>query len=261
LLESWLSIAEDHEDKYDAFSLIRISEFQPPSEECCIFLSRKLTEELVSIELLIGYSNTLGWDKTSELLANMVPAQWTNKLGDFGEMLSGILLEEFHNLQLPVRKLRYKISSGQTLPSTDIVAFKINDEEHIEEVHFVEVKARNSKDSYMALEAYSQLQEAYHSNLPPILHFIAQRLIEQNSPLAPKFMRYLGARVDSSELDRFHICLICDQEHWAESILSNLDQIEIDIHPMTVHGVVIGDLKGLVDTLFSSIPTKVDSDE
>ena len=112
-------------------------------------------------------AEALGWDAVEEWLEDAVPTGTTARRGQFGEVLSAAALGEFHEYVVPVQKLRYAITAGQSLPSTDVLAVALDEESQaIEEVCFVEVKLRTGPNTSFGTAGYRQLQVDYGSDSP-----------------------------------------------------------------------------------------------
>src|SRR5712691_11907730 len=105
-------------------------------------------------------------------------------------MLICAILEQFHGYKIPVQKLRFKITKGESLPGTDILALKTNIEGLITEVCFIESKLRTSSDNRAAIEGCNQLQGDYNSKFPDMVDFVTQRLYERQDPLFRPFLLY-----------------------------------------------------------------------
>jgi hypothetical protein len=202
-------------------------------------------------------ANHLGWQKVSNLIIKpQVPMNINIRRGRFGEILTSAILEQFHNYIIPVRKIRFSITGGQSLPATDAVALKTDQRGSIIEVCFVESKLRTRTlevDCSVAAKGCEQLAADYTKILPDILSFIAQRLHERMDPLFDKFASYMRSRSDTTDMDTFRLGLCWDRAEWNESILENLEDAEPKLPRLTVHVIRINNLRQLTDELFGAI--------
>jgi hypothetical protein len=196
----------------------------------------------------------LGWEQVSkQIVATIMPGLPTAKRGEFGEVLFAAILEEFHDYKIPVPKLRFKITAGQSLPATDILALKVDEISAIIEVCFVESKLRTTSDNTAAVEGYKQLQSDYESKLPDILTFIAARLHERNDALFETFASYMRDRGDVTDKDNFRLGLCWERSEWHEKVLQNLQENGVDLPRLTVHVIGIDNLRQIIDELFAEL--------
>lgn len=191
-----------------------------------------------------------GKESKKTLLQKKVPTLPNMKRGDFGEALMATLLSYFHEYQIPVPKLRFKIGGNQTLPATDFLALKIDKNNSIFEVCFVESKFRGSLDKYAAVTGYNQLQNDYSVRLPNILTFVAERLYERKDALYESFRSYMRNRKDTIDMDTFHLGLCWERDSWDESVLEKLEENGVNLDILTVSVVCIGGIRNLTDEIF-----------
>lgn len=174
--------------------------------------------------------------------------------GVFGEVLSVCLLEEFHGLVIPIKKLRYRTASHDSPKATDVLAIKINNDRVITEVAYVEAKVRTTRNriGQLAVTAHEQLQKDCKAEIPEIMGFAAEVLCGRDDPLLESIMAYLRRR-DEEELDSHHIFIVVDKGCWRESDLDGLVQHETLLDPLDVHIVAIDSLVDKVDLVYGLI--------
>lgn len=248
---SWLKYRSRNPCPYDQFEVIDIDEASEVSPELRTYLISLLRNERFDPAFLEALASKLGWQDVRELiLAPDAQKITSGKRGEFGEVLIGSMLEQFHEYAIPVRKLRFKFVSGQTLPATDVLALKLNTEGTIVEVCFVESKLRTSSDNMAAVNGFNQLREDYESRLPDILTFVAARLYERQDPLFDAFRSYMGDRRDTKDRDTFRLSLCWDPEFWSERILENLQENGVDTPKLVVHAIQLERLLELTNVIF-----------
>ena len=196
------------------------------------------------------------------LLAPRATTQLNVRRGDFGEVVTAEYLTAVAGYQVPISKLRYKISANQTLPGTDCVAVKVSDG-NLEEVAYVESKLRTSYDSAVAITGASQLKKDADATAPEILSFIVSMLNDINHPLCNAFLDYMFDRDSNAhhEMDRFLLFIIHEKQIWNERILRNLEDAEIEVEPLCLYAARITGLRCLADSAFSSLGMMADSDD
>lgn len=251
IFTNWLKHSQRNPCPYDQFGVIDIEEATDVSPELRTYLISLLRSERFDPAFLEAMASELGWEDVKNLILNPeVRTITTGKRGEFGEILIGSMLEQFHEYSIPVRKLRFKLTSGQTLPATDVLALKLDAEGAIVEVCFVESKLRTESDTMAAVDGFNQLKKDYESRLPDILKFVAARLHDRRDPLFNAFRAYMGDRRDTKERDTFRLSLCWDCEHWSERALENLQENGVDSPKLVVHVIQLKRLRELTDGLF-----------
>lgn len=139
------------------------------------------------------------------------------------------------------------------MPSTDVLALKVNSANKIVEVCFVESKLRTNAGGNAAIEGCTQLQNDYNAKWPSILVFIAKQLYERNDLLFHPFMEYLQDRNDTTEIDSFRLSLCWEHTTWREKVLENLQESDIGLKKLAVHVIRIKGLEDLTDDLFTQL--------
>ena len=182
----------------------------------------------------------------------------TVRRGDFGEAVTATLLQQFEGYCVPIQKLRFKISSNQTLPGSDCMALRVSEGE-LTEVAFVETKFRSTYDSTVAIKGTKQLESDAQTALPEIVTFMARRLKEQKHPLAVAVESYMFDR--NTDLDSFVLVLIHERTSWSERVLSNLQEDEIELEPLHVYVAKIDNLIDISNQAFSSLNVEVTEHE
>jgi Cap4 SAVED domain len=252
MLDEWLASADRNPAPYSDFEVVDVAEVDQPSDAVLDHVSGLLRNARVDPAFFRAAAVNLGWEDVDAWLEDSVPAGTTARRGQFGEVLSAAVLEEFHDYVVPVRKLRYAITAGQSLPSTDVLALLVDEDGEIQDVCFVEAKLRTGADSAFAAMGYRQLRDDYAKRLPDILRFTAERLHESVDGLFDPFMAYL-ARRDDAGIDTFRLFLVQDVDAWSETTLENLNDEPVELDELTVHVVLLASLADLTDALFAGI--------
>ena len=252
MLDWWLSWNEREPCSYAQFEVIDVEEVNDLSPEVRSYLVDLLCAARFEPGFLEDVARDLGWPNVMQLIvATQMPITITARRGEFGETLFSAVLEQFHGYVIPVPKLRFKFSAGQSLPGTDVLALRTDDEGSITEVCFGESKLRTGRDNMAAVDGYNQLQDHYESHLPDIVKFVAQRLRERNDPLYDSFKSYMRDRIDTTDRDTFRLSLCWDSTEWRENALENLEEDGVELRGLTVHVVRISSLREITDELFA----------
>jgi hypothetical protein len=197
------------------------------------------------------------------LVTTKLPRLKRLRRGDFGEAFAIGLLEEIDGYQIPVRKLYFKVTGSQSMPSTDALALKTNAAGRVAEVCFVESKLRSGTDRDAAVHAAEQLAKDYAQRYPDLLRFVLERLSDLSSDLFKPFLEYTADREHGDSRDTFCVALHWEASKWEEVTLSNLQEYGPPLSPLTVRVVRIENLVDLVNKVFSQLgaPPADDDDE
>lgn len=253
MLTKWLKSTKSNNSTYTKFALLEIEEITSPSTKVKDYLKGCYITSRFDTAFLASMADHIGWNNVKEMIDNQLPTTLTIKRGDFGELLTNTILEQFENYMIPVPKLRFKITGNQSLPGTDTLALKLDDEDNIAEVCYVESKLRTKIDNSVAITAHDQLNDDYKMKLPEILLFTAQRLYEKEDILYQPFANYIGDRKDTTGTDTFRIGLCNESVNWRSTVLDNLQDLETVLSQLSVHIVIIKDLQILTDQIFADL--------
>jgi hypothetical protein len=261
MLSEWLNWRERNPCPYSQFQVTDVEERHQPPQKVRTYLVDLLQAARFEPHFLHDMAQSLGWEGVKRLVEQSVPRVSNAKRGEFGEVLTAEMLSNFHGYKIPIFKLRFKMTANQTLPTTDILALKIDAHGAIIEVCFIESKLRTSAAPMVAVDGCKQLEKDYESRLPDILTFIAARLHERNDPVYEAFKAYMRTRQDTTEQDTFRLSLCWEASAWRESALENLQEASVDLPRLTVHVIRITHLRQLTDDLFAGIGVVEVSDD
>jgi len=253
LIGKWLHHTHRNPCPYKRFAVIDTREIRGVSPEIRTILQKMLSDARYDPDFLAKVASSLGWKNVHALIAKGMPGADNGRRGEFGESLIASILEWDYGYIIPVWKLRFKITSGESLPATDTIALKLDATGKIYEMCYIESKLRNSADTAAAIKGCEQLQIDFNDNLPDMLTFIATILYERNDPLFDAFAAYMRVRTDTRDHDTFRLSLCWEHTKWTERILSNLEKSGIDLPRLTVHVIRIQELGTLTDELFNAL--------
>jgi hypothetical protein len=253
-VNGWLKHTSKDDSSFDQFVINYINEITKPTDKIKRGLANIVSSAWIDPDLLTNISNEIGWTETRDFLLEVPPSNKTAKRGEFGEALTYELLEKMLGFRVPVRKLRYKVTRGQSLPGTDILALKL-DGDSISEVCFIECKLRTILDYQAALDAYTQLLRIRTQKYPDIVKFTASRLKESRDKLYGSFLAYMLKHKNPVQIESFRITLIYDQSAWDKKVIERLGVYSENNHLGNTYVDVISieELKDLVDSVYGSI--------
>jgi hypothetical protein len=231
-----------------------VTELAAPGEETRASLSEILLQARADPEYLRDMTELLGWERASQLVEGLLPGTKATsaRRGEFGEVLTAHLLEEFHGYRIPVLKLRSTVVGGQVMPGTDVLALRLEGDV-IVQVCYAEAKLRTRRDAGLAVRAAEQLGRDVSKEFPDILGFVSRRLHEHADPLYEPFKTYMRDRQDLNDIDRFVVSVVFDVEVWDEVVIDNLRDSETALSPLGLYAVRIGGLGPLTDEVFQRI--------
>lgn len=180
------------------------------------------------------------------------------RIGDWGEVFSGLYLQQIKEHMIPLYKIRYKHRSNKSVQMLDLLTFKKNDNS----IHFNEIKTRSSQLSNMkkngetipnskydvAKNAYEELIAEYNADTPLIYSFISRMFNNnQNYDLADQFDEYIKTNNNNK---KGNIFLIFEKKYWNNEVIDKLNTIEVEIKDLKVIVILINDLKSLIETTY-----------
>jgi len=249
MIKGWLEpiLRQTSRFSFDIIDLQEDKNFVPTYHE----LASLLREAYWGEEYLSVLAGRYGWDAVKDrFLQARAGTRLTVRRGDFGEALAAQYLGEVEQYTIPVTKLRFKITANQTLPGTDCIAIKLQDDRLVE-ICYVESKLRKSLDLSVAVSGVTQLKQDADTAIPEILTFVARRLNEERSTLAEIVEEYIFSR--NIELDNYKLLVFQERASWDEKVLQNLDDEDMGLNPLGVYVAKIDDITGLSDNTFNAL--------
>jgi hypothetical protein len=252
-LKDWLCCNKRKPCDYSNFSVIDLKEAADYSTETKEYLKKIFYNQIIGLKLLSDLAEELGWENVKNtFISPSIPTEGRAiKKGDFGEILFTAILEEIHGYKTPFYKIYHKIIAEQSLPRTDILCLKLDDNNSINEVCFVESKLRIVHDDYAAKKGVKQIYDEYDTDLPDILRFTMKMLDYQQSELRNPFIKYLASRNHNQNLDNFRLSLCWESDQWNEVPLKILEAEELKLANLTVHVIRIDGLETIIKEVFS----------
>lgn len=255
VMHAWLERAERNPSPYK-FAVSDLSERLRPNSELVADLGEIMIRTKAVPEVLERMAEALGWD---DAMVRLQRGRTGIRRGDFGEAIGCEALEVFDRLRVPIRKLRYQTDPEQTLHGTDIVGFRMNDDDSIADLHFVECKLRTYRDLGVGVEAHDQLKEDRSAGYADTLMFLADRLSETEPGLLDAFEHYLSER-NRAERGSYGVILVYDSAPWDEDVLVRIEEIQESLSPLHLRVLLAAELPDLVEKVYDSIAAQVIDD-
>ena len=266
MIEDWLKYEEKDIPEY-VFRLIHITENQsPPDNELIKYLQERV---LTSYKKIDFYKFHFGDTATEDEIRNYVKEQVIPKeenqfdrnvrQGDWGEILTTLIVSKFQNLEIPINKLQWKFNKDKAVFGTDLIAF--NKGEKIKDIYYYEIKTRlnpNNKEGknpnrhYIAIWAYQSLHKDEQSPTETIANFLELLYYEKEDyDTASKFKDIVKNPHNYNR--KFELFLIIEKSKFIDEILKELNELPPELDPLNVTIVFIDNLGKLVKETWQDI--------
>ena len=255
-IDSWLK-GLDRSPNPHGFAVYDVTERSPRNDSTIRLLSDWVGRFLFHPQVIEDLRTMLG-ENARLALDSAIPSTSSLRAGVFGEALAAEICEQWHAYLVPLRRLRL---TGGSPTGTDLLALKIGNNGDLSEVCYIECKLRTTERPNTALEVFEQLLRIRQERFPAITNYLANYLAQTNTHLYQAFMRYLVSRQDLAAADSFRIALTWEDNCWSESVLTNLDERDVQLKPLTVEVIKIGQLRGLVQEVYDSLGVEVFRDD
>lgn len=225
--------------------------------------AREAVVDALGREILTSYAERsyldrrlrkLGYDRLAEhVRRRILPPPGNTRTGDFGEVVSTVVLRRYKGFHVPVLRLRYKDAPGGTQRLIDVVAFKFRDAPDRTVIRVSEVKTRTGAAVGIAATAAKQLRESV-DDLPLSLTFIERRLGEAGKHFLAD--RVLGLLAEDADYDlQEHVFVVTDEGKVHEETLKRIDDDGLGAPGLTASLVLLSDLAELITTVYESAAT------
>ncbi len=182
-----------------------------------------LLSGLSHVEHLKEILQRLDLTAAANYFAHHVASKENVRIGDFGEIVAGRLLEEAEAVTRPVEKLRYRESPDWPMKLIDVFCVRI-DGDRITSFMFGEAKAGTTPPRIvLGQEAYRQLYQEVEGEEPQILFFTLDKLLDANN--RPAYLQLEDAMNRTLPVPRaLRIVFVFDEASWRDKVLSILDE-------------------------------------
>lgn len=185
-------------------------------------LGRFLVDSLAGEERLRAILQYVGLEAAAaHFTAHIAPREHV-RIGDFGEIVAGRLLEDMEELSRPVEKLRHRETPEWPMKLTDVFCIKLDAGEIVSLV-FCEAKAGTTRpDADLAQRAYQQVYEDVEADEPQVLFFAMDRLLDESNHRA--YLQLHQAMHRSPPVPRaLRLVFVFDDEAWRNDVIDALN--------------------------------------
>ena len=209
----WYSV---HKDNSYSFELQRGALSDSPTVEQTI--GGFLLSGLTNVELLKSILRRIGLTAAVGYFEAHVAASDNVRIGDFGEVLAGHLLEDAEGVKRLIEKLRYRESPNWPMKLTDVFCVNVEDG-RIVGFLFGEAKAGTTTPNVsLGRQAYDRLYKDMEDEEPQILFFTLDRLANEDNQT--EYLQLEEAMHRTPPVSRgLRIIFVFDQRVWRDDIL------------------------------------------
>lgn len=265
MIENWLEY-EEKNDKAFVFKLVQITEKASPNDDLVKFLQEKIITSYRSMDYYkFHLEETVSEEEIRKYVQDQVIPKAENQFdrnvrqGDWGEILSGLIVSYFQNLLIPINKLQWKFNKDKAVFGTDLIAF--NSGNSIEDIYYYEIKTRvnpNKKEGknpnrfYTSIWAHNSLLKDEQSPTESIADFLERLYFEKKDyNTASKFKDIVKNPQNYNK--KFELFLIVEKDKFVDAILTDLNGLPPQLEPLTVTIIFIDSLSDLVNRTWDDI--------
>ena len=181
-----------------------------------------LLNSLANVTHLKGILQRAGLTAAADYFEAHVASSENVRIGDFGEVVAGHLLENEEQLARPIEKLRYRESRDWPMKLTDVFCVRVEGDRIVGFV-FGEAKAGTTPPrGSLGKDAYRQIHRDIEGEEPQILFFTLDRLLDTLDPKA--YAQLDDAMQRMPPVPRaLRLVFVFDEDSWRESVLSALE--------------------------------------
>jgi hypothetical protein len=267
MIENWLEYKEKVDARY-VFKIVEITEKQSPDDSLVKFLQEKIISSYRSFEFYnFHFGDSATEDEIRQYVKNQVIPKDDNQFdrnvrqGDWGEIVSGLIVSYFQNLIIPISKLQWKFNKDKAVFGTDLIAF--NNGPVIEDIHYYEIKTRQNPHNkegkiparfYVSIWAHNSLLKDELSPTESIADFLERLYVEKGDyDTALKFKDIVKNPQNYNK--KFELFLIVEKDKFTDIILNELNNLPPKLDPLNVTIVLIDNLGSLVNKTWHDIET------
>jgi hypothetical protein len=263
MINKWLEYKEQKSSYL--FRSIYVTEQSKPDNKLIEHLQEQILISYRNIEYYkFHLENTTEAEIRSFVLNQVVPADVTQfdknvRQGDWGEILSALIVAYFQDLEVPINKLQWKLNKDKAVFGTDLLAY--NKGEKITDLYYYEVKTKlNPKVKvgkkpnrfYITIVAHNSLMKDETAPTESIAEFLERLFFERkNFDEAKKFKDIVKNPQNYNR--NFELFFIIDNLNFDSAILDELNNLTPQLNPLKVTLIFIDDLQKLVENTWKDI--------
>jgi hypothetical protein len=263
MINSWL----EHNEQVSSYTFksIYVSEKAKPDNDTIKYLQEQIITSYRNLDYYKFQLENYSEEEIRKFVLNQViPANITQfdknvRQGDWGEILSSLIVAYFQNLEVPINKLQWKFNKDKAVFATDLFAY--NKGEKITDLYYYEIKTKldptkkigkSPNMSYITVVAHNSLLKDENSPTESIAEFLSRLFFEKrNFDEAKKFKDMV--KNPQNYKRNFEMFFIIDKDNFDMKILDELNVLPPQLDPLKVTLIFIEDLLNLVQNTWDDI--------
>lgn len=263
MINNWLQ----HNEQVSSYSFrsIYIREKAKPDNGTIEFLQEKIITSYRNLDFYkFSLEDSSEADIRNFVLNQVIPANITQfdknvRQGDWGEILSALIVAYFQDLEVPINKLQWKLNKDKAVFGTDLFAYNKGDK--ITEVYYYEIKTRlnpknkEGKDpnrNYITVIAHNSLAKDESAPTESIAEFLSRLFFEIGKLNEAKKFKDIVKNPQNYKRN-FEMFFIIESKNFDKKILDELNNLSPQLAPLRVTLIFIEDLQALVQNTWNDI--------
>lgn len=264
MIRNWLSYEEMPDDFI--FKLVFINQNGEPNDDIISYLKEKIITAYRNVEFYKFHLEGCSDGQIKQYIKEkVIPSDVNNivknvRQGDWGEIVSALIVEKFQKLKVPICKLKWKFNKDRSVFATDMIAHNIEDK--IKDIYYYEIKTRlhpknkekseEGKREYITIIAHNSLVKDENSPNETIADFLERYHFENNNFAEAR--RYKDIVLNPHNYNRkFELFFIIEKSEYVEEILKDLNELPPTLAPLRVTLILIDNLKSVIDQSWNDI--------
>jgi hypothetical protein len=267
MIEEWLNYQEQ-EDKY-IFKLIHVTEKINPDDDLIRHLQEQIITSYRNIDFYKSRLEDASEDEIRKYVKNQVIPSDNNQFdrnvrqGDWGEILSALIVSYFQNLEVPINKLQWKINKDKAVFGTDLIAY--NKGQEIKDLYYYEIKTKlnpkrkvgkNPIRYYITVIAHNSLLKDELAPTESIADFLGRLFFNQKEYEKAKKFKDIVKNPQNYNRN-FELFFIIENSNFTENILEELNNLPPQLEPLKVTIIFIDNLQQLVENTWQDIESSL----
>ena len=267
MLKDWLEEIQNPKI-YNKFNVIGVTEKTPVNKKILDYLTGEIVNCYRNNKSLLRFGFKTKEQLYLHLNKHVFPSckdkmSKNVKIGDFGEILTSIVIKEFRNLFVPIYKFRWKFNNNRSTFGTDVMAHNIG--EKITDIIYYEVKTRSIKDNNIAIKAHNELlNDIPNESIAVFLqnYYVSIADIFEKEGVNDKADKYYTLADKYSDIvlnpkkykKQFEIVVVTEAALFNDLILDKLEKLppSNDLKNLSVSTVLIQNIKKTIEEAYSN---------
>lgn len=231
------------------------------TDEFIRFAGSALREAFIDNDYILTIFRREGFDGVAKIFQERFEKDKYDfgvEMGDFGEVVAHIILQDHFEYCIPIMKIRYKTNWKKSSFGVDIVSFNLCDQDPSKDtVIFSEVKASKTK-AYGVEDVFNEItklveegQSISNQKMRNAIRFISERLHEQKDvELEKRLYRFIDCYSNPDYIETFTPILVRDKDTWNDDALECITITKPEPNKLTLCIFTINDLEDVCEATY-----------